>query len=112
MTACPLECQSSLKHQFHPNLLQHRDRLKKLEEQSITINNNLNVVETLQTEVQNIKRLGDRVNNLEEKTNEITLVTDRVSNLETRMNFATSAQRRTGRQWHCSMTNKTSWNRN
>ena len=38
------------------------------------MNNKLNFVETLQGEMQNIKRLEDRIVNLEEKTNETALV--------------------------------------
>ena len=56
------------------HFLQHRDRLRKLEEQSKAMNNKLNFVETLQGEMQNIKRLEDRIVNLEEKTNETALV--------------------------------------
>ena len=60
-------------HDHFPNTiheeqqLQHKDRLKKLKEQSITTNKNMNAVEYLQSEVQNIKKIENSIANLETK---------------------------------------------
>ena len=48
--------------------------MRKLEEKSKAMNNKLDFVETLQGEMQNIKRLEDKIATLEENRNETALV--------------------------------------